>query len=161
MCLAAASVSYLSNRGLPSEPARLDVLSDTGKTRLAEALHLKGQLGERVWSGWGEKAIPVLLWNHEYSFLVGLPDAPAGWEKVGGDTFFGEPYSRRLSADPQNFAVDVDGTWVASMATKWEADAFMIEMFQDILPPLIEDVFPYRLLILPSEVQITGVLHET
>jgi len=30
-----------------------------------------------------------------------------------------------------------------------------------MLPPVLEQIFPYRALIMPSEVQMTGVLHET
>jgi hypothetical protein len=40
-------------------------------------------------------------------------------------------------------------------------DNFMISQFSEILPSPINQIIPYRLFIQPSEVQITGVLHET
>lgn len=161
VCILGALISALSNRGLPSVPASLDVMTDLDKARLAEALHLKQLLGAEIWPGLGEADIPVLLWNRGFSFLVNFPAAPDGWEEVAGDSFLEQAYYRQPTDDHQNFAVEVGGQWVASLGTKWETDAFMMEMFQDVLPPVIEDIFPYRLLILPSEVQITGVLHES
>jgi hypothetical protein len=47
------------------------------------------------------------------------------------------------------------------MATKGETDRFMREMFQEVIPDPLEDFFPYRILILNSEIQISGVLHES
>jgi hypothetical protein len=47
------------------------------------------------------------------------------------------------------------------MATKQTTDHFLIETFQDKLPAPINQIFPYRLLIQPSETQIGGLLHES
>ena len=69
------SVSVLSNLTLPKGPKTLDRLSDLDKGRLAETLRLKATLGEQVWPGWGKADIPVILWNSDYSFLIGF-DAP-------------------------------------------------------------------------------------
>ena len=77
-----------------------------------------------------------------------------------GDDFQGQPYFRRLSDEPQNFAVRVGDGWAASMATKWESDRFLMTTFRNGLPGPFKAIFPYRALILPSEAQITGVLHE-
>jgi hypothetical protein len=114
-----------------------------------------------VWPKWGQTDIPLILWNRDYSFLVGYPSSPSGWELATDDTFEGQEYYRKQTDNPQNFAVEVDGSWVASMATKWETDAFLMESFREFLPPLIDAVFPYWLLVQHSEVQITGVLHES
>jgi hypothetical protein len=160
-CAVGGIISALANRNLPTEPASLGSLDPLDKARLAEALHLKQQLGEQVWPKWGQTDIPLILWNRDYSFLVGYPSSPSGWELVPGDTFEGQAYYRQQTHNPQNFAVKVDDSWVASMATKWETDAFLMERFRELLPPLIDAVFPYWLLVQPSEVQITGVLHES
>jgi hypothetical protein len=161
LCLVVVMVSVLGNRGLSAEPQVTGCLDPLDKARLEEALHLRQQLGESVWPGWGSAKSPVLLWNRHDSFLVAYPSLPAGWTLVSGDTFQDSPYYHQPTVDPQNFALQVDERWVASMATKWEMDAFMIELFRGILPPGIKAVFPYWLLVLPSEVQITGVLHES
>jgi hypothetical protein len=161
LCAIVAALSAASNRSLPTGPGETDRLSSLDQARLAEALHLKQALGERVWPGWGRADIPVLIWIGDHSLLVGHPAPPAGWEPVPGDAFQGQPYYRRATGEPQNFAIRVGDRWVASMAAKWEVDAFMIEMIGDTLPPPLRPVFPYRLLIQPSEVQISGVLHES
>ena len=161
LCVVAGIISALSNRNLLAEPASLSNLNPLDKARLAETLHLKQELGERVWPGWGQMDIPVILWNRDYSFLIGYPSLPSRWDMGMGDTFEGQVYYRKRSNDPQNFAVKVDDCWAASMATKWETDAFLMNSFREFLPPLIDAVFPYRIFIQPSEVQITGVLHES
>ena len=161
LCSATAGLSALSNLSLPDEPTVRDRLDLLDRARLEETLHLKRETGEAVWPGWGKADIPILLRSREYGFLVGHPDPPADWVPVDGDSLDGRPYYRHEVEDWQNFAVQVGDRWVASISTKWAADAFVREQFQGMLPPIIDQVFPYRLLILPSEVQMTGVLHES
>jgi hypothetical protein len=160
LCIVAAGISALTNLFLPKGPVRLDRLDPLDKARLAEALHLKGALGEATWPGFGAADIPILLWNRDYSFLFGHPQPLAGWEQVPDDTFAGQPYYRQRTLDPQNFTLQLGNRWVASMATKYETDLFFREKFQEGLPPVLKQVFPYRTLIFPSETQITAVLHE-
>lgn len=162
LCLAGAGLSALSNQGLPDQIDSSDRLSALDKARLLESQRLKQELGDQIWPGLAAAKIPVLLWNRHDSFLVGLEgdDVPAGWVEVAGDTFQDQPYYRQVSDDPQNFVVRVGQRWAASMGTKLEADLFIREMIQESLPPPINQVIPYRLLIQPSEVQISAVLHE-
>jgi hypothetical protein len=40
-------------------------------------------------------------------------------------------------------------------------DAFLIDVLRDALPSPLRPIFPYPLLVQPSEVQMSGVLHET
>lgn len=160
LCALAGLVLAVSNRTLSIAPPATERLADVDKARLAEALHLKQALGNDLWPGLGDADFPVLLWNSETSFLVGLDEAPAGWQPVAGDTFLGATYFRQRSDNPQNFAVPVGDRLAASIASKNEIDAFLVEQFQTMLPPLLDQVFPYRALIQPSEVQISAVLHE-
>jgi hypothetical protein len=161
LCIATAALSALSNRNLPAGPVDTGRLDPLDKARLAETLHLKQGLGDAVWTGWAETDIPILIWNRDYAFLVGYPDPPANWQAVPQDTFQGQVYFCQPTGEPQNFAVRVGDRWVASMATKYETDAFVIEMIRDVLPAPLKPVIPYRLLIQPSEVQMSAVLHET
>ncbi|MFN2189299.1 MAG: hypothetical protein ACK2T3_11075 [Candidatus Promineifilaceae bacterium] len=161
LCLLAAGVSALSNLTFPARPEEMDRLSVLDKARFAEAMNLKAKLGESIWPGWESMDMPFVIWNRDYSFLVGLDEPGRGWEIAADDTFQGKPYYREQSIDPQNFAVLVNDQWAASMATKNETDQKMREIWQDVLPPIIEQVFPYRLLLQPSEVQISAVLHES
>ncbi len=161
LCLSAAGLSALSNRNLPPGPAALDRLDPLDKARLQETLHLKQELGEAVWPGWGQADIPVMLWNKDYSFLVGYPDPPADWAIVAGDDFDGQPYYRQPAQDAQNFAVEIGERRAASLATKWEMDNFMMSQFREMMPGPLKSVFPYRLLIQSTEVHISGVLHES
>jgi len=158
--LLSGTVSGLTNIGLP-QPQHSDRLDSLDKSRLAEALNIKAKLGDALWPAWAATKNPVLLFNHAYEFLLDYPDQPpAGWEVVPQDSFDGEAYYRREAVDPQNFAIPVGGLWVASMATKTEADVFLIDTFRSVFPPPLKQIFPYRLMIQPSETQIGGVLHE-
>lgn len=168
LCLIAGGISAIGNRNLLAEygfdgaaGAAPEHLTPLDKARLAETLHLKDTLGDQVWAGWGHAEIPIILWTGGYEFLTGMHEPPAGWELVAGDAFEGQPYYRRQSDDPQNFAVHVGDRWAASMATKQESDRFLIGTFRDMLPGPLRATFPYRALILPSEAQMAGVLHET
>jgi hypothetical protein len=154
-------VVYISNRNLPTGPDVKDHLPTLDKVRLEETYHLKATLGEALWSGWGNMEAPVLLWHKENSFLFGVEDPPPGWDRVSGDEYQGAPYFSNPGYDPENFATYIDGGWIASMATKGETDRFMQDVFREVLPDPIENFFPYRLLILNTEIQISGVLHES
>jgi hypothetical protein len=162
LCLAGAGISALSNLSLPKGPEALDRLDPLDKIRLEETLRLKGALGEAVWPGLGETNIPISLHNQANSFLTGFEgEPPVDWEVVEGDEFQGKPYYRRAEKEAQNFAIPVGKAWVAGMATKSETDRFLVELYRGFLPPVIEQIFPYRLLLQPTETQIGGVLHES
>jgi hypothetical protein len=161
LCLFLAFVSVISNRNLPGEES-FDTLTPLEKARLLEARHLKSALGDQAWQGWGSADIPIIVWNRSYEFLTNYDDtAPADWSRVAEEDLNGQIYYRRKANDPQNFAVRVGDAWVASMATKQTTDHFLIETFQDKLPTPIKQIFPYRLLMQPSETQIGGLLHES
>ncbi len=159
-CLVLGVIGYNSNQKLPSGPEITDRMTPLDKVRLAEALHLKVELGDVVWPGYAGLDAPVIIWNDDYEFLFGMSTPPSGWEAVPGDDFEGETYYRRPADDPQNFAVPVGDQWAASVFTKFILDASLIAAVRDLLPPVISDIFPYRIFIQPSELQITGIQHE-
>lgn len=156
-------LSVLSNLGLPKAPRQSDRLDPLDKALLAETLHLKEEVGELVWPGWGEASIPVLLWNEEYAFLVGHPAPPAGWGEVPGDTFRGQTYFRRRWSDPQAFTILVGEHWVASMSTKGWTQILLRNQIRDDLPTLLKKIFPYRLALrlYSSDWHIIALLHES
>ena len=114
-CLLAVLASFISNLSLPRGSALVDRLSAQDKAQLAEFYHLKAGLGDEVWPGFGAQAGPVILYNEDYAFLVGVQNPPDGWVKVPetrvrggawevvpGDDFDGQPYYRQRVADPGN-----------------------------------------------------------
>jgi hypothetical protein len=156
----AGIISGLTNLGLPQHQLA-DRLGPLDKARLAEALNIKSRLGASLWPDWAASRHPLILWNQAYEFLVDYPgQPPAGWEIVPQDSFNGQAYYRREAKNPQNFAVPVGDGWAGSMAEKTEMDVFMIETFRSLFPTPLKQIFPYRVLIQPSETQIGGVLHE-
>jgi hypothetical protein len=161
LCLLLAFTSLIGNRNLPGEES-FDTLSSIEKARLLEAFHLRSDLGDQAWQGWGAAHIPAIVWNRSYEFLTNFDGTvPAGWTQVSGADLNGQIYYRQAADDPQNFAIPLGDGWAASMATKQTTDRFLIDTFQEKLPTPIKQVFPYRLLIQPSETQMGGLLHES
>jgi hypothetical protein len=159
-CVVLGMIGYNSNQQLPTAPHITDQLDPLDKMRLSEALRLKAELGDQIWPGYADLEAPVIIWNEEYEFLFQVERPPTDWEEVKGDTYQGKPYYRRPADDPQNFAVLVDDQWTASIFTKYLIDVGLISGIKGLLPPLIADIFPYRLIIQPSELQISAVQHE-
>ena len=94
-----------------------NTLSDSDKSEAAATFALKSDLGDKVWPGFAAAAIPILLYDTRFEFLLGSAGASAPWVKVGEDVLEGRPYFRRPAADPQAFAVKVDSVWAGSVAT--------------------------------------------
>lgn len=181
LCLLATGITWLSNAGLPSQSQTIEVLSESQKAYLEEALHLRRELGGGLWEGWGEVDIPLIVYNESYAFLIGFPEPPPGWVKVpagerrgttwelvADDTFLGEAYYRQPLPDPtitpEAFTVLVGEQWVATLPTYEFMEIGFYRDFRDEIPGFIQPVFPYRLvygLIMGSaEVYIGALNHE-
>jgi hypothetical protein len=185
LCALVASVSALSNVGLPAQSSVVDRLVPADKALLAEATNLRASLGDAVWPGWSEPRIPFVVYNESYAFLVGYPAAagqpPDGWlkmpqreqrggrwERVPGDTFEGQPYYRQPLAGaggtPEAFTVLVGEHWAASFQTREYAQISLIAGMRAELPPVVRSIVPYRvvwaLLMGESDAHVAALLHE-
>ena len=76
LCIGIIGYLALSNWNLPTHSQVVDRLSDLEKARLAEAIHLRHNLGDQVWPGWGDADIPFIIYNKSYAFLVNYPTPP-------------------------------------------------------------------------------------
>ncbi len=77
LIMVALGGSALSNLLFPSRSVIADRLSDLDKARVTEAFHLRGELGNSLWEGWGVAEIPLILYNEEYAFLAGCSNPSA------------------------------------------------------------------------------------
>jgi hypothetical protein len=162
LCVGTAGVFAVMNRQLPTHSQVVERLSEAEKARLAEAFHLREQLGDAVWTGWGQADIPIIVYNEAYAFLIGYPDPAAGWstvpwnaqrggpwELVPGDEFQDQPYYRQPLPDPdatpENFTVLVGDRLVATLQTKEYAEIAFVTGFPEELPPPLQPFFPYQL----------------
>lgn len=183
LAILALAASALSNLGLPARSQVVEHLGDAEKARLAELFHLRQQLGDAVWPGWGQADIPLIVYNEAYAFLVGYPGPPppgwlkmpqrsprgSPWELVPGDSFGGQPYYRQRLPDPritpESFTVLVGERWVATLATKEFAQIDFVRGLRAEMPPLLRPFVPYRLLwhllMGESETYIGALAHET
>jgi hypothetical protein len=162
LCLLLVAALSIGNLRLSKCSPVIETLGHGDKIRLAEYLHLRKQLGEAVWPGWGTANIPVILYNEEYAFLMGYSDPPDGWVKVPtgiergtawelvpDDSFLGQPYYRQRLADPETtpeaFTVMVGDRWVSSMPTLDWLRISLVDHLREDLPPFIRPIFPYSL----------------
>ena len=182
LCLLAVAVSGLSNLNLPQQSKVLDHLSVLEKARLSEVIHLRHDLGDTTWPGWSQADIPLIVYNEQYAFLIGLPNPSAGWSKVpslearGGpwevvpdDTFEGQSYYRTPITDPQKtpegFTVRVGDHWVATFQTREYSQVDFYRGFRRDLPPIISNLVPVRLvwtlLMGKTDAYIAALEHES
>lgn len=162
LCVLAMAAGAISNALLPEPPAQTAELDAVGEARVAETFRLKAAVGDEVWPGYGTMDIPLLVWNDDYAFLYGYAgDPPAGWEQLDAEPLAGAPVYRFEGGDFQAFSEQVVGdVYAGSLSTKAAMDIALREGFEEMFPPVVEDVFPYRVIIQPTEVYIGGLLHE-
>jgi hypothetical protein len=175
------AISALSNVGLPQKSRVVETLSEDDKIRLAEARHLRQEVGDQVWPGWAEADIPVIVYNEAYAFITDYPDPPPGWVKIpagltrGGpweivpdDSLNGQPYYRQALTDPgvtpEAFTVQVGDRWVASLQTYDWVSIRLVQPIRQDLPSFLRPIFPYHLfigqLLGNSDKYITLICHE-
>ncbi len=161
LCVGLLVVSTLINLGLPLASAHPETPGQAELTRQAELFHLRREVGDEVWPGWGAAELPAITYNERYAFLLGYPGTPStGWVKVPaetlrggmwqileGETFDGQTvYFQPLSDGiyPENFAVRVGERWVSSLQTREWAEIQLAQTVRADLPGFLQPVFPYR-----------------
>ncbi len=180
VALSAASNLFFRARSDP-----IDRLTDMDKARVSEAFRLRRTLGDSIWPGWSNAAIPVIVYNEAYAFLSGSDNPDPGWrtvpqnlvrggpwEPVPGESIDGRQYYRQRlvneHASPQAFTVRVGELWAASMTTKDWTTIGMGNEIRDSFPPVVKMVVPYRLiariflgLAMNTDGYICGLEHES
>ncbi len=162
LCILGASMSAVSNNLLPSRSSVTDRLSELDKARAAEALHLRRELGDSLWPGWGMADIPMIFYNEEYAFLTGFADPPAGWLKIPGfesrggpweavpnDSFDGQEYFRQSltisGTTPEAFIVRIGDRWVSNLPTADWMEIGLGNEFHGMAPSFLQSIIPHRL----------------
>ena len=181
LCLLAGGSSVILNGRLPTQSDSIAQLSAADKGRLAEFFHLQDTLGDAVWPGFGQADIPIILYNEEYAFLVGIAEPANGWQTVPSqdqhgtaweivpdDSFAGRPYYRQPlvgEVTPQAFVVRVGDKWAASMTAMQWMRIEMANLIRRDLPPGVQTIFPTWLmvgaLVDSSDHHIAMVAHES
>jgi hypothetical protein len=155
--------SAISNLLFHVRSDEVDHLTDLDKARVTEAFQLRGEFGDSLWKGWSDAKIPLIIYNEEYAFLIGISNPSSGWrtvpqdlprggpwEIVPGDSVDGMEYYRQRhsneQASPQAFTMRVGAAWAASMSTKDWTTIKMGNDIRDNLPSVIRPLVPYRLI---------------
>lgn len=162
LCLLTASISFITNQTLPEPSSTPDKLSEEDLAHAEEALHLMSELGHQTWPGFSGD-IPLLLWNDSFAFLINSQEKLTGWDRMGNAVVNDLPvYIQENNADYQAFTEMLpNGQYAGSMATKNATNIGFINLFKENLPPVISQVFPYRILLLSTDHYITALIHES
>ncbi|HWI51030.1 MAG TPA: hypothetical protein VNT01_02665 [Symbiobacteriaceae bacterium] len=155
--LGVANAREARRRSLPVDAPSLTA---SQKAQLTGALRLQRELGDKVWPGFTQTAIPVILYNDRYEFLVGQENPPAPWERVLQDEIDGQSYARRPAGNPQSFAVPVGTGWAASLGS---LDLMNRELFLNLrrdLPPVLAQLAPYPLVTVGEDFGQAALIHE-
>ncbi len=155
--LALTNWAVAVRRSRPLDRSRLEPAE---KAQLSEALRLKRTLGDRVWPGFRAAAVPVILFNDRYEFLVEAGEAPEPWEPVHGDDFEGKPYFRRAADNPQAFAVPVGDRWAGSLGTVSRMNREYLNGVRGQLPPVLAQLFPFFMATVGTDMHVAALLHE-
>lgn len=177
--LLAASALY--NQTLRSSSSVTERLTEPQKAYIAEYFNLQEHVMKEIWPDLGETQIPVIVYNEEYAFLVGVENPETGWLKVPADLqrgsdwlemdsdhFQGGTYYYQFLPDPdvtpENFTVKVGTVWVSTLQTREFAEVSFYNGFKNELPPLINQVFPYKifwnLVMGEAESYVAALIHE-
>ncbi|MDZ7805500.1 MAG: hypothetical protein U5K71_00115 [Gracilimonas sp.] len=166
----------VSNLRLSDASTHFGILSIEEQHRLQEVDHLRSSVGNKIWPGFGEQKIPIILYNEAYVFLSGLADPDSGWKKVPFNKQMGTrwtvvestpSYYRQpiISSDqvPEAFTVQVGNHYTASMTTKEWTEIELVQLIQNDLPAFIAPIFPYSLITrkLNSDWHISAIIHES
>jgi hypothetical protein len=84
-------------------------LPDRDRVRLAEAIRVSGELGDRLWPGWGSTPLAVLLVTDSAEFLIGHPQPTADFAPLGHDALLG----RAVWTRPRQFSPTLLATFPA------------------------------------------------
>lgn len=176
------AVSAIYNTTLSSSSTVTEKLTAPQKAYIAEYFNLQDELMSDIWPEYDEINIPVIVYNEEYAFLVGMDKPDSGWYKmpanehrgedwneVENDDFKGETYYRQHLPDPdvtpENFTVKVGSSWVSTLQTREFAEVSFYNGFKSELPPGIDLIFPYKifwnLIMGEAESYISGLIHES
>lgn len=158
-CLLAVGIAALSNVGLPRRSPHPETLGVEQEYLLAEATHLRQELGGTIWSGWDEADIPLIAYNEQYAFLVGYPRPPAGWVKVpdqrlrgaAWELVPGETYYQQAVAHADReigaFTVRVGERMAAAFGTWDWARIGLVQGMRGDIPRPLNALVPYRVVI--------------
>jgi hypothetical protein len=162
LCLLTAGISFISNQFLPKASSTPDKLSQEDLFRAEETLNLMDRLGDQTWPGL-DGSIPLLLFNDSHAFLINSHENLEDWRLLEGAHVNNLPvYVQEKERNYQAFTEPLaNGQYAGSMTTKNAINVGFINLFKQDLPPVISQVFPYRLMLLSTDHYITALVHES
>lgn len=136
-------------------------LTELDKLSLEETIQLNQQLGNKLWPGFADEEIPIILFNDIYEFIYAIAEPGAAWQPVPEDNIKGDPYYYRPADNPQAFTTPIDSGWAASMTSLEVLNREIFLMLRQELPVPINRLLPYQLVTYGNDYHITAVIHET
>jgi hypothetical protein len=162
LCLLTTGISFISNQFLPKVSSTPDKLTQEDLYRAEETLNLMDSLGDQTWTGLND-SMPLLLFNDSHAFLINSQEDLESWRLLEGAQVNNLPvYFQEKQRDYQAFTEPLsNGQYAGSMTTKNATNVGFVNLFKQDLPPVISQVFPYRLILLSTDHYITALVHES
>lgn len=163
LALAAGAALAWRNAGAlerMDRPITADSLTAADRRALAEARRLKAAYGEGVWPGLGRAALPQVVYNDRWSFLVGWPGpAPEGWQATGGEPLFEAPVLRRRAGEPTPLAARIGNRWAGRWPVRRLLDRRRIREARRGMDPVSAALIPPDLSAVPRDLYAVQLLH--
>ncbi len=162
LCLLTAGIAFISNQFLPRASSTPDKLSQEDLYRAEETLNLMNRLGDQTWLGL-DGSMPLLLFNNTHAFLINSQENLENWRLLEGAEVNKLPvYVQEKERNYQAFTEPLsNGQYAGSMTTKNATNVGFINLFKQDLPPVISQIFPYQMILLPTDHYITALVHES
>lgn len=136
-------------------------LTGLDKVSLEETFSLHEQLGNKLWPGFADAEIPIIIFNDTYEFISGIDDPGPGWQLVEGDNINLNRYYYRPAQNPQAFTTKLDSGWAASMTSLNVLNREIFLMLRQELPRPFNRLLPHQLVTYGNDYHITTFIHES
>ncbi len=122
--------------------------------------HFKNAEGDHIWPGLAQTEIPFICFNDEYEFLFNYDGSVSDWTEIAANDNRGRTILRRKAANPQAFAVEVDGKWTGSLGTKNQMNRALFWGIREEVPAVFSRIFPFFIFKVSDGMHIAGTFHE-
>lgn len=141
-------------------PVDAAVLSGSELEQAAFATTLRKEAGEKIWPGFDTVGIPIILYNDQFEFIIGMDAKDTIHESREEVMINGERIFRREAVNSQAFAVMVDSAWTGSLGVRKQMNREMFFGLRREMPYVAGRIFPFFLVFVSEEMHISAMIHE-
>ncbi len=131
-----------------------DHLDQKDLKEIKEVIRVKDLIGNKLFSGFGNKEIGILFFNDKYEFLNTTDPVDQNFTKISENIY------RREAKDSQAFAVLVNEQYVGSIPMIDNMNKMYFLGIRSELPIIVKNLFPYQMASIKRDMHVSAALHE-